>query len=119
MSTIATDVALVARCGLYCGACKAYRGGKCPGCHANARATWCAVRTCCIERGIATCAECTDFGDPRKCRKYDNAVSKLFGLLFRSDRAACVDQIRRLGLEGHAAAMAERGAHTIRAGKRR
>ncbi len=118
MPIVTPDVALVARCGLYCGACKAYLGSKCPGCHANARATWCTVRACCLERGIATCAECTDFDDPRKCRKFDNAMSKLFGILFRSDRAACVDQIRREGLAGHAAIMAERGAHTIRRGSR-
>jgi hypothetical protein len=41
-------------------------------------------------------------------------MSRLFGLLFRSDRAACIAQIRRVGLEGHAQAMADRRAHTIK-----
>jgi hypothetical protein len=105
---------LVARCGLYCGACGSYLDGKCQGCGGNSRATWCKVRTCCSDKGIATCAECAEFPDPRACGKFNNFISKVFGLVFRSDRAACIDQIRQLGLDGHAKAMAEKGTHTIR-----
>ncbi len=35
MRTIQEDVELVAHCGLYCGACKAYLKEKCDGCHRN------------------------------------------------------------------------------------
>ena len=105
---------LVAHCGLYCGACRSYRNGKCKGCTANAKAGWCQVRSCCLAKGLASCADCADFPDPRDCRKFDNFMAKLFGLVFRSDRAACIAQIRRLGVEGHARAMAEAGAQTLR-----
>lgn len=39
----------VAYCGLYCGACKSHRKGKCPGCRENSKATWCEIRKCCQE----------------------------------------------------------------------
>jgi hypothetical protein len=114
MPAIQVDPQLVARCGLYCGACSSYLKGKCKGCAENAKATWCAVRSCCAGRQIATCAECTDFSDARSCKKFNNFISRVFGLVMRSDRAACIDQIKGLGLEGHAAAMAELGSQTIK-----
>ena len=114
MPDIKVDAGLVARCGLYCGACRSYLKGKCKGCSENVKATWCAIRSCCGEREIATCADCADFPDPRDCKKFDNLISRLFGLVMRSDRAACIDQVRELGLEGHAAAMAALGRPSIR-----
>lgn len=105
---------LVARCGLYCGACKAYLSEKCKGCSQNSKATWCKVRTCCTQHQFKSCAECAEFPDPRACLKFNNMISKLFGLVFNSDRAACIAQIKRLGLEGHAAAMAKSGRHSIK-----
>ncbi len=108
MKPIVVDVQLVAYCGLYCGACGAYRRGRCPGCHENRKATWCTVRTCCMENGYASCAECKATPEPRDCRKYNNLIARLFGLIFRSDRRACILQIRDKGLEGHAQAMAAR-----------
>lgn len=114
MSDIDAKTELVAYCGLYCGACKSHLNGKCNGCHENAKATWCKVRSCCIERHIKSCAECADFPDPAECKKYNNFMSRLFGLVFRSNRAACIAQIKRLGLAGHAQAMAEIGSQTIK-----
>ncbi|MDO8989999.1 MAG: DUF3795 domain-containing protein [Sideroxyarcus sp.] len=114
MSDIKANAELVAYCGLYCGACKSYLGGKCLGCHENASATWCKVRSCCTEKQIKSCAECVEFPDPKACKKFNNIVSRLFGLVFKSDRAACIAQIKRLGLEGHAKSMAEMGAHTLK-----
>ena len=105
---------LVAHCGLYCGACRSYLKGRCPGCHGNTKATWCKVRTCCTGRNIKTCAECSDFQDPRDCGKYHNFIAKVIGVVLRSDRAACIAQIRKLGLEGHAQAMADANRQTLR-----
>jgi len=107
MPVIQANPDLVARCGLYCGACKSYLRGKCKGCRENSKATWCKVRACCAERDIKTCAECTEYSDPRTCKKYNNFMSRLFGLVFNSDRAACIAQIKQLGLGGHATAMAK------------
>ena len=114
MKPIAADVGLVAYCGLYCGACGAYRRGRCPGCHDNQKATWCKVRTCCIENGYASCAECRTAADPRDCKKFNNLISKFFGLIFRSDRCACIVQIQEKGLQAYAELMAARQTHSIR-----
>lgn len=109
---------LVAYCGLYCGACRSYLKERCAGCHDNAKATWCKVRSCCIESELSSCADCTQFPDPSRCAKFNNFISKLFGVLLRSDRPACIAQIRRLGAAGHAEAMAAARCQTIRRQRR-
>jgi hypothetical protein len=114
MKEIAADAKLVARCGLYCGACRAYLKEKCAGCLENHKATWCKVRTCCTDNKFASCADCQEFQDPMSCKKFNNIISKVFGFIFRSDRAACICQIRRLGIEGHAADMAKNKRQTIK-----
>ncbi len=97
MDTIRADIDLIAHCGLYCGACPKFLKGRCPGCRQNSKASWCKVRSCCQEHGYATCADCGTHEDPRTCRKFDNAIAKLFGLVFNSNRAACIAKIRLLG----------------------
>lgn len=114
MKTIAADKTLVAFCGLYCGACKAYLKEKCPGCRESAKRSWCKVRACCLERGFATCADCKDHADPADCGKFNNFISRVFALLFRSDRRACVLRLRAVGCEAFAAEMAAAGRHSIR-----
>lgn len=114
MPDIQADPALVASCGLYCGACRMHLKGKCPGCRENEKASWCTVRACCIEKGLLNCAECTEFTNPKDCKKFNNFMARLFGFVFRSDRAACIAQIKELGLEGHAKAMAATGRQSIK-----
>ena len=114
MRQIASDPNLVAYCGLYCGACRAYLNEKCPSCHVNAKATWCKVRTCCIAGQRSSCAECKDNSDPMACSKYNNFMSKIFGFIFRSDRAACIRQIKEIGITGHAENMASSKRQTIK-----
>lgn len=63
---------------------------------------------------FASCADCREYTSPMDCKKYNNVISKLFGLLFRSDRAACIRQIKELGIDGHAECMAEKCSHTIK-----
>ena len=104
---------LVAACGLYCGACRSFLKGSCPGCRENSKASWCKVRACNLERDTRTCAECTDHVDPVGCKKFDNAIARVVGFVFNSNRAACIGQIRALGLEGHAKALTEAGRMTI------
>ena len=113
MKDIVADAGLVACCGLYCGACGSYRRGRCPGCRGNAKATWCKVRSCCLEGGRSTCAACAESTDPKACRKFHNVIARVIGFLLGSDRAACIRQIRELGVEGHAQAMAARGRHSL------
>lgn len=114
MPEVQVSAELVARCGLYCGACKSYLDGKCKGCHEISKATWCKIRACCTEKQIKTCAECAEFGDPRACKKFNNFMPRLFALIFRSDHAACIAQIKNLGLDGHAKAMAGLRSQTIK-----
>ena len=61
MKEIVSDPKLVAFCGLYCGACRAYLKDRCPGCHDHEKASWCKVRICCLEAGYSSCADCTEF----------------------------------------------------------
>jgi hypothetical protein len=41
-------------------------------------------------------------------------MSKIFAVLFKSDRAACIRQIKEAGREGHARKMSELKAQTIK-----
>jgi len=114
MPEIKVDESLVAYCGLYCAACGAYLKGRCPGCHDNVKAGWCKIRTCCIEAKRSGCAECAEFADPNDCKKYNNLIARLFGLILRSDRRACILQIKEKGLRGHAEIMAAAGKPSLR-----
>ncbi len=114
MKTIAVNADLIAYCGLYCGSCKKYVAGSCPGCHENNKASWCKIRSCNMEHGYASCAECKEFSDPMSCKKFNNFISKFFALIFRSDRAACIAMIREKGYEGFAKYMAENGLQSVR-----
>jgi hypothetical protein len=106
MKEIVSSPELVAYCGLYCGACRKYRKDKCRGCHDNQKAGWCKVRVCCIDNHYASCADCRQFDDPKDCKAFNNMISRIFGLVLRSNRAACIRQIRELGIQGHADKMA-------------
>lgn len=94
----------IAACGLYCGACPKFAKGSCPGCHPNQKATWCKVRRCCIDQGWQSCADCT-LMPLADCKKFNNFIGKVFGLIFRSDRTGCVARIREVGCEAFAAEM--------------
>jgi hypothetical protein len=114
MKPIIADAKLVARCGLYCGACGAYLRERCGGCGDAPKFACCPVRKCCIENNYASCAECQTFSNPRNCKKFNNFISKLFGLFFRSNRCACIAQIREKGLQAHADIMAMNQTQSIR-----
>ncbi len=114
MRDIVADAGLAGFCGLYCGACGSYLRERCPGCHLNEHASWCKVRTCCKEHGNSSCADCTTVADPNNCRTFTNFMSRTIGFVLRSDRRACIMQIRERGLQGHAEDMALRKRQTIR-----
>ena len=110
---LVSDPRLVAYCGLYCGACGSYLKGRCPGCHENAKAGWCKVRTCCMDHAYHGCADCTSFPDPTDCRKFDNVVSRLIGLVLNSNRQACVLRVREIGRDAFAAEMTAARRQTL------
>lgn len=94
----------IAACGLYCGACRKFLKGSCPGCHPNEKLSWCNVRACCREHGWQSCADCTLL-PLTECRKFNNFIGKVFAVVFRSDRRGCVERIRKVGGEAFAAEM--------------
>ena len=107
------DPKLVAYCGLYCAACGAYQKGRCPGCHDNVKATWCKVRACCGEHSYLTCADCKDFPNPNDCRKLNNFIAKIIGVVLNSNRQACVLKIRELGVDEYSGFMAAEGRQSL------
>ncbi len=109
MKEIVADKALVAYCGLYCGACRKYRVGKCPGCHENEKASWCKVRSCCVENGHTSCADCHQYDDIMECKGFNNFISRIFSLVFNSNRESCIKRIGEAGLETFASEMAQKG----------
>ena len=113
MKDVVADQSLVAYCGLYCGACGRYLKGDCPGCHENAKATWCKIKSCCGEHSYATCADCKEHPDPTGCKQYTSLMAKVMSLLMNSNRPAGVLKIRELGVEGFAAFMAEKKLQTL------
>jgi len=114
MKDIVPDKNLIAYCGLYCGACRQYLHEKCQGCHQNAKATWCKIRSCNIENNYQSCADCTQFANPKDCKKFNNFMSKFFALVFRSDRAGCVAAIKNMDYENYSIMMAENKMQTIK-----
>ena len=113
MNEIVADAGLVAKCGLYCGACKRHRKGKCAGCAENTKAGWCKIRSCTIERGYSSCADCTEFSDPADCPKFENWMSRIFALIFNSNRRACVMRIKEIGPQGYAEEMTAAGRQSL------
>lgn len=114
MKEVIKDESLVAYCGLYCGACKRYLMGKCPGCAKNEKAAWCKVRSCCKENKYNSCGDCQTYQNPMECKKFNNFFSKLFGLIFGSDRQACIQRIKEVGTDVYASEMTEQKIHSIK-----
>lgn len=106
---------MIAACGLYCGACRKYGAGKCPGCRETTRAKWCAIRTCCRQKGLSCCAECEE--ELSHCKKFNNFATRVIGWLLGSDRTACIRSIRQEGPAVYAARMAQEGRHTLKKGE--
>ncbi|HEY41366.1 MAG TPA: DUF3795 domain-containing protein [Dehalococcoidia bacterium] len=114
MKEVLSNPDLVAYCGLYCGACRSYLRDKCPGCHENEKAKWCKIRVCCIDNKYLSCADCQQYDNLKDCKLFNNFMAKIFSFIFRSDRPACIQQIRELGIQGHADNMAETKRQSIK-----
>ena len=122
MKEVVNDKGMVAACGLYCGACKVFLKDSCPGCNEDdakkhSMSGWhkrCPVRSCCRADGVSSCAGCQKHSDPKACSKFNSFIAKIFGFIFRSDRAACVRRIREIGPEAFASEMAEARQPTIK-----
>ena len=67
-----------------------------------------------MEKGIASCAACNEYADPKECKKFNNIMSKVIAFVFNSNRPACIAQIKEAGLDGHAKKMAELKKHSLK-----
>lgn len=91
---------IVARCGLVCSNCGMFRTGKCAGCPSETPMFKnCPVKACAILHEHDTCAQCTQFGELKECRKLHNFISRAFGFVFRTDRIGNLVRIREVGLD--------------------
>lgn len=108
----------VAYCGLYCAQCRKFKMGKCSGCRKNDKNSWCKIRSCCIENNYDTCADCKKMA-LKDCRKFNNLFSKIFALVFNSDRCACIERIKEVGQEQFAQEMAQQACQTIKKKKKK
>lgn len=111
---IIQDPKLIAACGLYCGTCGKYTSGRCPGCADNIKATWCKTRICCKDAQIQSCADCKTVASTLECKKMNNFMSKLFSLLFKSDRHACIARIKEVGYDQYAQEMGAKRMQSIK-----
>lgn len=116
-SELKADPLLIAYCGLYCGACRKYLNGKCPGCKHIQGKHWCQIRACNIGQKFGSCADCA-LETPRACRKFNNPIAKVFALIFGSDREKCILTIREKGENWYAETMARTGQQSLKTGKK-
>jgi len=63
--------------------------------------------------GHSSCADCRKYQDPHECGKFHNLISRVIGFFLRSDRRACILQIKKLGLAGHADEMARKNRQSL------
>ncbi len=105
---------LISYCGLYCGNCRAYNKGNCPGCREKTDAGWCKVRTSVVERRYFTCADCPEMDT---CNIRDNWLSKIFEFVFRSDKTLNLTVMREKGYDFFVAEVEQSGKMNLDKGK--
>jgi len=114
LKEVENDVTLIAFCGLYCAACGSYLKGKCPGCSQNTKATWCKVRSCCLENNYKSCTDCKEFTNVMDCKKYNNFISRTIGFILRSNRSAGIQMIKEKGYNSFAEYMGQNKIQSIK-----
>jgi len=104
---VISSTELIGYCGLYCGACRNYLKGKCPGCKRIEKdgkqasrlrrkaIERCAIRRCSSNTGYTTCAQCGI--NIERCPYRNTLASKLQTWLHGSNHHACISYIREKG----------------------
>lgn len=113
MEDLSPNTELIAKCGLYCGGCKKYQKGNCGGCDAYVKATWCKIRTCCINKQITSCANCDEYENTKDCDKHKGFIINTFSIVFNSDRHACNAYIKKNSAESFAKLMTDKNWVTM------
>jgi hypothetical protein len=112
-NTTKVNMELISFCGLYCAECSKYKKGKCSGCNENTKATWCKIRTCCLEKEVHSCADCTEFELVKDCKKFNSFFGRVMERIFSSDRQTALQMIREKGYDHFAGYMEENELITI------
>ena len=107
------DENLIARCGLYCGACPSFISKKCDGCRGNSAKSAivyksCKVKPCCADNGFFTCADCTIYASTKECKKYNPLLLKIASWIESCDRSKAIEMIKTKGRVEFLAFMQER-----------
>ncbi len=95
-----SNVNLIAACGLYCGSCRKFVKGNCPGCRKNVKASWCKIRSCNQEHHTANCTECS-ITNSEECKLLNNTIGKFFKFVFKTDRLASLQYITNNGPQSY------------------
>ncbi len=96
----------VGACGLFCSNCGSFKRGRCKGCQIEPGFKRCAVRLCCIEKGITICAGCSEFESPRdyhECKKVNNFIARIFSFVFGTKRPEALAMLRDQGRDAYLA----------------
>ena len=109
MASTVVDESLVAYCGLYCGACSAYKKGKCPGCRETQKKAACKIRRCNVDAGYESCAACEQVSDVATCRRLNRPMFRIFGYVMNYDMILGVKLLRKIGRQAYAEQLAQSG----------
>ena len=91
---------ILSYCGLACSQCGMFLKKKCQGCHSEKPIfKTCKIKPCAQTKEYSTCAECKDFENLKECKKLNNLISKVFGIIFRTDRIGNLNRIREVGTD--------------------
>ncbi|MBF0208851.1 MAG: DUF3795 domain-containing protein [Oligoflexia bacterium] len=114
LSEIPCSEKLVSYCGLYCGACGRYLKGACLGCAESVGKTWCKIRSCCVANEYHSCANCKKITEYQQCKNFNNLIARFFSWIFKSDRVAGLEKIKKEGMKEFASYMSKKRTHSIK-----
>ncbi len=91
---------IIACCGLVCSKCGMFLKQKCHGCLGDKPMfATCPIKPCNKEKKYSTCAQCKEYKDLKDCKKLYNWISRIIGFVFRTNRIANLNRIRKIGMD--------------------
>ena len=122
MNQTSTHAGLVSYCGFYCGACKKYAAGECLGCKGNSPKCAvgykaCKVRSCNLENGYSTCADCEKYNSVKDCAVYNPFMIRFGQWITRTSRQKGIELIKEKGEAAFVKFMVGKNWVTVKTGK--
>lgn len=75
---------------------------------------WCKTRKCCVDNSLASCANCTQFSEPKSCKIFYNVIARIVGWVFGSNRVKGIEHIKAHGAQSYAAEMVKQKRHAYK-----